>query len=79
VDALEILDVARQHDQDVVVGARHQEAPYDRGAFDHLRLECFQRFLALALERNPNQHGRGEAELREIERGLVAADVAFVL
>ena len=79
VDALEVLDVAGQHDQDVVVGTGHQEAPHDGGAFHHLRLERLECVIALALQGYSNQNRRGQAELGEVERGLVALDVAVVL
>src|SRR3954471_25049291 len=79
VDALEILDVAGEHDQNVVVGPRHQEAAHDGRAFHHLRLERLQRLIALAFQRDADQYRGGEAELREVERGLIALDVAVVL
>src|SRR5258708_5092727 len=78
VNAFEVLDVARHDDDDVVVAAGHQEAAHHRWTLDDRGFERFQRILVLAFQRDPDQHGGGEAKARQIQDGLIAADEAFL-
>lgn len=47
MDALEILKVSRQHDQNVVIRARHQVALKHGRALHDRRLKRFESFVAL--------------------------------
>src|SRR5258708_19538682 len=78
VNAFEVLDVARHDDDDVVVAAGHQEAAYHRWTLDDRGFERFQRILVLAFQRDPDQHGGGEAKARQIQDRLIAADEPFL-
>jgi hypothetical protein len=48
----ETFDVARQHDQEIVVVSRHQKGADHRRAVDDCGFERFQRVVALAVDRN---------------------------
>jgi hypothetical protein len=79
VNAFEVLDIARQDDDDVVVASRHQEASDHRWTVDNRGFERFQRLLVLTFQGDPDQNGGGETEARQIQNGLIATDETFFL
>ncbi len=79
MNAFEVLDIARQDDDDVVVASRHQEVSNHRWTVDDRGFERFQRLLVLTFQGDPDQNGGGKAEARQIQNGLIAADETFFL
>jgi len=79
VNAFEVLDIARQDNDDVVVASRHQEASNHRWTVDDRGFERFQRLLVLTFQGDPDQNGGGETEARQIQNGLIASDETFFL
>ena len=74
VDALEILDTAGIHRDNVVVGARHQEAADHGRALHDGFLESVQSLFALAVEADAHDDRGAESEPVETEHGLVTGD-----
>jgi hypothetical protein len=68
VIAFEVLDIARQDNDDVVVASRHQEASNHRWTVDDRGFERFQRLLVLTFQGDPDQNGGGETEAPNPER-----------
>jgi hypothetical protein len=74
VNALEVFYVAGEHDYNIVVASRHQEASDDRWAADDSHFEGLQGFAALTLQGNPDQYRSPETEALQIEHRLVPAN-----
>ena len=79
MNAFEVLDIARQDNNDVVVASRHQEASNHRWTVYDRGFERFQRLLVLTFQGDPDQNGGGETEARQIQNGLIATDETFFL
>lgn len=79
MNPLEILDIAGDHGEQIIVAARHQQAAHYRRAFDDGAFECKQRVLALAVECDSNDDGGAEPERLQAEDGLISFDQPILL
>jgi hypothetical protein len=79
MDVFEIGDVTRQHEQPIIVGARHEMAANHRRAQSHRALERLERLFALIFEGDPDHDGNGVTETAMIDRRMIAADDATFL
>jgi hypothetical protein len=62
MNSLEVLDIARQYDGDVIVASRHQEASDYGRTIENARLKGLQRLFALALQGDPDEDSGAKTE-----------------
>ena len=72
MNSLEVLDIARQYDSDVIVASGHQEASDHGRAIYNARIKSLQRLVALALQCDPDEDSGTKTETAQVEDRLIA-------